>query len=139
MPCCRYDMNTARALRRVRAIGHDDSLVRVIAACQKACEPSRDLDARIALVVFPALRSLPLMAPGVWRQDDGSHVRALLYTANCRAAATLVPPGYWVEAAPEGTTVVGELGQWMANHPVEAIALCMAALDARRAELSHAH
>lgn len=45
----------------------------------------------------------------------------------------------WIEAGPQGTTVVGELGQWTAHHPVEAIALCMAALDARRAELSYAH
>lgn len=132
-------MIAVRALCRVRAIGHDDSLVDAISACQGACEPDRDIDARIALAVFPALRSLTVIAPGVWLQDDGNHVRALLYTATCRAAAMLVPSGYWIEAGPQGTTVVGELGQWTAHHPVEAIALCMAALDARRAELSYAH
>ena len=132
-------MNAAGVLCRVRAIGHDDSLVNAISACKGASEPDRDLDARIALAEFPALRSLTVIAPGVWLQDDGSHVRALLYTATCRAAAMLVPPGYWIEAGPEGTTVVGELGQWTAHHPVGAIALCMAALYARRAELSYAH
>lgn len=132
-------MIAMRALCRVRAIGHDDSLVDAISACKGASEPDRDIDARIALAVFPALRSLTVIAPGVWLQDDGNHVRALLYTATCRAAAMLVPSGYWIEAGPQGTTVVGELGQWTAHHPVEAIALCMAALDARRAELSYAH
>ena len=132
-------MNAAGVLYRVRAIGHDDSLVNAISACKVASEPDRDIDARIALAVFPALRSLTVIAPGVWLQDDGNHVRALLYTATCRAAAMLVPPGYWIEAGPEGTTVVGELGQWTAHHPVGAIALCMAALYARRAELPYAH
>jgi hypothetical protein len=132
-------VNLARALQRVRAIGHDESLATAIVACKNARAPCREIDARIALAVFPALRSLIVVAPGVWQQDDGSHVRALLYSATRRAAATLVPQGYWIETGPLGTAVVGELGEWMADHPIEAIALCIAALDARRAELSYVH
>ncbi|WP_254515797.1 hypothetical protein [Novosphingobium sp. G106] len=125
-------------MQRVRAIGQDDSLVGAIAACKAALAPSREIDARIALAVFPALRGLTSVAPGVWEQHDGGHVRALLYTAACPAAATLVPPGYWIETGPQAVVVLGELGEWIGVHSVEAIALCIAALDARRAELSYA-
>lgn len=49
------------------------------------------------------------------------------------------PPGYWIEDAAAGPVVVGELGEWGTFHPVKAIALCIAALYARKAELSCAH
>ncbi|MDE8650659.1 hypothetical protein [Novosphingobium album (ex Liu et al. 2023)] len=113
-------------------------LDKAVAACRDAGAPSREIDARIALAVFPALRQLNPVGPGVWRQGDGSHVRALLYTATRRAAATLVPQGCWIETGPRGPIVMGELGEWIGLHPIEAIALCIAALDARLAEISHA-
>lgn len=132
-------MMAARTLPRMRAMGHDDDIVGAIAACRDAGEPSRELDAHIALAVFPALGALPSLTPGIWMKEDGVHVRALLYSSTYRAAATLVPPGYWIEDAAAGPVVVGELGEWGTFHPVKAIALCIAALYARKAELSCAH
>ena len=63
-----------------------------IAACVGATVPNRGLDARISLAVFPGLGDLPRVGPGVWRQIDGTHARALRYSALQSAAATLVPP-----------------------------------------------
>ena len=104
-----------------------------IAACRAAAAPSRDLDARIARAVFPALAALPVVEPGVWRGEDGGRVRALRYTDSRSAAATLVPPGCWIDAGGPGITVAGAEGEWTGAHAVEAIALCIAALRARLA------
>jgi len=65
-------MNAAGVLCRVRAIGHDDSLVNAISACKGASEPDRDIDARIALAEFPALRSLTVIAPAAGRRQPRS-------------------------------------------------------------------
>lgn len=104
-----------------------------IAACRAADAPSRDLDARIARAVFPALAALPPVEPGVWQGEDGGRVRALRYTGSRSAAATLVPPGCWIDAGGSAVTVAGAEGEWTGTHPVEAIALCIAALRARLA------
>lgn len=105
-----------------------------IAACRAADAPSRDLDARIARAVFPALAALPLVEPGVWQGEDGGRVRALRYTGARSAAATLVPPGCWIEAGgAEEIIVAGAEGEWTGAHTVEPIALCIAALRARLA------
>ena len=111
------------------------SLTDAIAACERATGPDRELDSRIALAVFPALTDLPMLDPGVWRHADGSRVRALLYSATRAAAATLAPPGCWIESA-EGdraAVIAGPDGSWTGTHESEAIALCLAALRARLA------
>lgn len=108
------------------------TLVDAIAACERAAGPDRALDGRIALAVFPALADLPMIGPGVWRHEDGSRVRALRYSANRAAAATLVPPGCWIEGGDDRAIVVaGPNGVWSGAHEVAAIALCLAALRAR--------
>lgn len=132
-------MNTAPTLRHIEVPGSQALLTGALDACRIASAPSRELDARIALAVFPALRTLCPIEPGVWRQDDGLRVRALLYTAARRVAATLVPQGCWIETDKRGTVVLGERGNWVGVHPVEAIALCIAALDAMLVEAPHAH
>jgi hypothetical protein len=70
-------------------------------------------------------------AAGIWRGEDGLRVRALLYSSTCSAAATLVPPGYWIEDREDGVAVVGPGGEWTGVHESRAIALCLAALRAR--------
>jgi hypothetical protein len=60
-------------------------------------EPDRQLDARIAVAIFPALGDLPRIDEAVWQHPDGSRVRAPRYTYTRAAASTLVPPGHWLE------------------------------------------
>ncbi len=112
----------------------DGPLRAAIRACEAARAPDRALDALIAVAVFPALAGLAAIDEAVWRHDDGSRVRALRYSDSRTAAATLVPPGHWIEAADDGIAVVGDAGEWRGAHDVEAIALCLAALHARLAE-----
>lgn len=69
-------------------------------ACEAAEAPDRHLDARIALAVFPPLRKLPQVHPGVWQHPDGDRVRALRYSFTPTAAAMLVPAGHWLESDP---------------------------------------
>lgn len=115
------------------------TLADAIAACEQAQAPGRALDSLIALAVFSALADLPGIETGVWQHEDGSRVRALLYTASRAAAATLVPPGCWIESEGGGHIVVaGADGTWAGTHPEEAIALCIAALRARAATARHA-
>jgi hypothetical protein len=113
-------------------------LVAAIAACKAAVVPARALDAQIAAAVFPALVELHSIDAGIWRSRDGTRIRALLYSRSRAAAATLVPPGCWIEADERGTVVAGAAGEWVGAHPVAPIALCIAALDARLAEAAHA-
>ncbi|AMK23052.1 hypothetical protein GG804_18605 [Sphingomonas histidinilytica] len=108
-----------------------DVLMGAIAACENALSPSRPLDALIAVGVFPGLAELPQIEVGVWLHPDGSRVRALRYTGSHTAAATLVPPGYWIDSRARGIAVACARGEWMEDHPVEEIALCLAALRAR--------
>lgn len=107
------------------------ALACAIAACQHAAEPSRALDAQIALAVFPALADLPAVDEGIWAHPDGTRVRALRYSACRTAATTLVPPGCWIEARGRESIVCGAHGEWAGTHENEAIALCIAALSAR--------
>lgn len=105
-----------------------------IALCRTARAPSRALDARIALAVFPGLGALRPVETGIWVQADGSRVRALRYSASAAIAKTLVPAGYWSECDASGVRVCGARGQWAGDHDHEAIALCISALAARLAE-----
>nr|WP_047166761.1 hypothetical protein [Sphingomonas sp. Y57] len=104
-----------------------------IVGCRAAAAPSRELDARIAVVMFPALAALSPVEPGVWQDEDGGRVRALRYTGVWSAAATLVPAGCWIEKGGPAVTVAGAAGEWTGSHPIEPIALCIAALRARLA------
>jgi hypothetical protein len=112
------------------------ALASAIAACQRAAGTSRALDAQIALAVFPALGDLPAVDEGIWVDADGTRVRALRYSASRVAAATLVPPGCWIEPGERGNLIAGAHGEWAGTHEVDAIALCIAALSAKIAELS---
>lgn len=118
-------------------VHHPDSararLAPVIEACVRATAPGRGLDMRIALAVFPALCELVPVDEGVWRQADGTHARALRYSASRSAALTLVPPGYWLEAEEMAVRVCGASGVWIGIHQLEAIRICIAALRARAA------
>ncbi len=109
-------------------------LQEAIAACRAARAPDRTLDTRIALAVFPGLEALRPVEIGIWAQEDGSRVRALRYSASTAVAATLVPAGHWVEDDPRGVRVCGARGHWIGFHKNGAIALCIAALEARMAE-----
>lgn len=113
------------------------ALAAAIAACQRSAGPSRALDSQIALAVFPALNELPVVEEGIWMHADGTRVRALRYSASRMAATTLLPPGCWIEPDQRGTTVAGALGEWAGTHEIDAIALCIAALSAKMAELAH--
>lgn len=108
-----------------------------IAACQRAITPSRVLDGEIALAVFPALIELPRIEAGIWSQADGTRVRALRYSEACSAAATLVPPGFWIEKDGAHSIVAGAQGSWAGDHAHGAISLCIAALSARVAGAAH--
>src|SRR3546814_11655691 len=66
-------------------------------ACEAARVADRRLDVRIALAIFPGLRELSQIEAAVWHHPDGSQVRALRYSSSVSAAATLVPPGHWLE------------------------------------------
>ena len=113
------------------------SIEAVIQSCKRAETPARGLDAEIALVLFPSLRALAPIAPGIWQNTDGSRVRALRYSDSWAAAATIVPSGCWIEAGPAGARVAGPSGEWDGVHEMRAIALCIAALCARIGEDSH--
>ncbi|MBP2278649.1 hypothetical protein [Sphingomonas sp. PL20] len=65
--------------------------------CEATSAASRELDGRIARTVFPGLVDLEELEIAVWRYGDGSRVRALRYSGEKAAAATLVPPGHWME------------------------------------------
>jgi hypothetical protein len=124
-------------LRRMTA-GGQSRLRDAVVACEAARAPSRRLDARIAVAVFPGLATLPVLGEGVWRHADGSRVLALRYSSSRPAATSLMPPGWWIESSAGDVTVAGPAGNASGAHPVEAIALCIAALRARIAELSRA-
>lgn len=79
---------------------------------------------------------LPVIAPGTWLHADGARIRALRYSAVRSAAATLVPAGCWIDVDERGVVIItGEHGEWIGGHPVPPIALCIAALNARIAEV----
>ena len=65
--------------------------------CEATSAASRELDELIARTIFPGLADLEEVEMAVWRHGDGSRVRALRYSGDKAAAATLVPPGHWVE------------------------------------------
>lgn len=110
------------------------ALETAMAACRHAERPARILDAEIALALFPSLRALVPVDAGIWRQEDGSHVRALRYSQSWQAAASIVPAGCWIEPGPDGPRVCGPHGDFGGTHEMRAIALCIAALGARIGE-----
>ena len=118
--------------------GERARLIEAIEACKAATAASRQLDALIAMAVFPALTELSGVEAGIWRQDNGARVRALLYSSSQSAATTLIPPGCWIEMAQGDVIVLGTRGEWHGSHPIDAIALCIAALNARLAEVADA-
>lgn len=102
-----------------------------IASCVTSTAPSRQLDAVIARAVFPALAALEELEAGIWQQEDSSRVRALNYSRTWTAAATLVPPGCWIEHDCADVIVMGPHGGSRSAHDILPIALCLAALRAR--------
>lgn len=109
--------------------------------CLAARCPSRELDARIAMAVFPMLRDLVTPATGVWIHPDGRRVRALRYSSSRNAASTLVPLGHWIEEiGPRHTISVHShrlsRRPTTATHPIAALAVTAAALRARAQNLT---
>lgn len=102
-----------------------------IASCLAAAAPSRELDAAIGKAIFPALADLEELAPGIWRQQDGSRVRALNYTRTWSSAASLVPAGCWIEHDCLDVIVMSARDASRGTHDILTIALCVAALRAR--------
>ena len=110
----------------------EEYLISAIEACEHARQPSRNLDAQIALAVFPALADLRRSADGTWLDAEGKRIQALRYSTSYKAATTLVPAGCWIEEDGGQYTIIGAEGSWSGSHPVNAIALCLAALRARK-------
>ena len=106
-------------------------LSRAINACMLATAASRDLDATICTAAFPALAQMEELEPGIWRGDNGERVRALRYSRIWKAAATLVPAGFWIEHDCGDVIVHGSDGEARGNHDILPIALCLAAMRAR--------
>jgi hypothetical protein len=105
--------------------------------CDNARRQSRDVDIRIALAIFPALRLLVRVQPGVWARPNGSHERALRYSSSTAAAMTLVPEDHWIECNPRAGGRIEILGPgdagvvgWGSNDHFP-LAACAAALRAR--------
>lgn len=97
--------------------------------------PDRQLDARIAVAVFPALGDLPRIDEAAWLHPDGSRVRALRYTFAIATAMTLIPPGHWLEQDAEFSGRVwiygpGASDQVSAINSFPALAISAAALRA---------
>lgn len=112
----------------------DEALSDTIHECERLASPSRELDAKIAVAVFPALADLPALAPGIWRHEDGSRIRALRYSSSWSAAATLPAAGHWIDVDQNTVRVSGPNGVWTASHPDKTIALCLASLLSRAVE-----
>lgn len=110
------------------------ALEAAIIACKRTDRSTRVLDAEIASALFPALSDLVPIEAGIWRHQDGSHVRALRYSSSWAAAASIVPAGCWIEEGPRGPRVCGPEHDWDGHHEMRAIALCIAALGARIGE-----
>jgi hypothetical protein len=110
------------------------ALSSAIDLCRQAKAPDRQLDVDIARAVFPSLADLHVLEIGVWRHGDGTRVRALRYSASASAARTLVPAGCWIEQSGRQVRVCGARSEWVEAHPVEALAICAAALSARLGE-----
>jgi len=106
--------------------------------------PDRQLDARIAVAVFPALGDLPRIDEAVWLHRDGSRVRALRYTFAIAAATTLIPSGNWLEQDIEvrGRYWIygpGADDKVSAINSLPALAVCAAALRAVQRKRSLAY
>lgn len=111
--------------------------------CIATRAPCRELDARIAVEIFPSIRGLEESAPGIWINPEGGRVRALRYSASAASASTLVPAGHWIEQkkcgawhsvriqAPRISSPATE-----AAHAIQALAIAAAALRARAQHLS---
>ncbi len=118
---------------------------------EEASEPSRGLDAEIFKIAKPvhAKSAYWRAAPGVpdqrtlWKSTLGNksvQLAALHYTSSVDAALTLVPEGWYTGAACEDAggswswSLYGK-GRNVATaswHPTPALALCIAALRARK-------
>jgi hypothetical protein len=127
----------AKSLRGVPG-GGQSKLRDAVLACEAARTPSRGLDARIAVAVFPGLATLPVLGDDAWRHTDGSRVLALRYSSSRTAATSLMPPGWWIESFAGDVAVAGPAGNATGAHPLDMIALCIAALRARIAEVARA-
>ncbi len=129
-------MTLSASVRDAASAKRAELLAAAIAACQSSPASSRSLDAEIARAIFAGLADLAVIEQGVWQHGDGSRVRALHYSSQERAAATLVPMGGWMERAGRAAIVHTADGHWAGDHAVEPIALCIAALSARLSQYS---
>ncbi|MDE1918413.1 MAG: hypothetical protein KGJ57_17800 [Sphingomonadales bacterium] len=115
----------------------------IVHLCEIATVADRELDARIALAIFPRLAVLEKIGVGVWRHSDGSRIRALRYSADETAAASLLPAGHWLEADPDALDRVWVYGpcsgdEVSARHVSKALAIAAACMH-MRAKLKAKH
>ncbi len=96
-----------------------------------SCEEPLHRDVEVTTADRGLNLMVEMIAVGVWRQCDGTHARALRYSGSRFAAMTLVPAGCWIEAHGDDIHVCGERGEWTGTHRTDAIAICIAALQAR--------
>jgi hypothetical protein len=66
-------------------------------ACDLSINPDRELDAMIAVEIFPFLRDLDSTGPGQWVRPGGEPVFARRYTLLPLAALSLLPTDHWIE------------------------------------------
>ena len=123
----------------------------LIAELERATEGSRELDAKIAMALYPTLatfRDDPERGTGHWISDKAGPVFALDYTTSLDAALTLVSEGWslanlYDAVDPKDRPWVGvilrrdepryKLPEKVLGAPTYAMALCIAALKARQA------
>lgn len=105
--------------------------------CDIAIGPSRELDAQIALALYPALLTLDEVECGVWLGPKGSPITAPRYSFCSTAAGSLVPDGCQLTStakrpieivSPHGGAPIGA-----GYHRDETLAILAAALRAHAA------
>ena len=112
----------------------------LIAELERATEGSRELDAEIAMFLYPWLatyRNDPERGAGHWISDKDGPVYASNYTTSLDAALTLVPEGSYIRM-----TIGRDKKAWVwvecaedekVAYAIPALALCIAALRTRQA------
>ena len=136
-------------MSRLRVAGltgqaHREELHEIAHLCEIATVADRGLDARIALVMFPGLAALEKIEVAVWRYSDGSRIRALRYSADETAPASLLPAGHWLETDPDAPDRIWVYGPYFgdavsARHVLKALTIAAACMRTRaRLKAMHA-
>lgn len=105
--------------------------------CDIAIGPSRELDAQIALALYPGLLDLKEAKCGVWLEPDGNPITAPRYSSCPIAAKALVPEGCRIAREPKRPIEIlaahGGEPVGTGYHRDDALAILAAALRAHAA------